>query len=160
MAHDRDPKPQAACFRFCCFRCESRFKRLTTPFNIPHQPSRVLDSIFCELDAPSARLVEFSLHSRMLQEDLARLATWESAFSLGSIQPCLRRTREHGASSLTLPGNAKPEQVIEALKQFDAVMGIKFAEAQHPGLIIDELHFPLMVLDERGSISTSLGRTR
>lgn len=51
-----------------------------------------------------------------------------------------------------LTDNVTPEQVAEALKRLKVVTDVAFGQAQLPGLIVDELHFPLLVLGERAVV--------
>jgi predicted hydrocarbon binding protein len=51
-----------------------------------------------------------------------------------------------------LPEKAEAEQLREALKGSGVVAEAKITEAQFPGLIIDEFHFPLLVLNERAIV--------
>ena len=48
--------------------------------------------------------------------------------------------------------NMKVENVIKEIEKLDVVLEVKFSKPIIDGLIIDELHFPIMVLDERSIV--------
>lgn len=112
--------------------------------------------LLCELHAPGRRMVEFVVSLKNVPSALSKASTVLGDLGINilsgfhSALPTGMEGRWSFFADLT--DTAKPEDVMEALKRVDVVTGVKFSYAQHPGLIVDELHFPLLVVDERAVV--------
>jgi len=112
--------------------------------------------LLCELYAPGRRLFEFVVALRNVPSALSKASAVLGGLRiniLSGFHAALPTEKEAKWSFFAdLTDKAKPEDVAEALNSLDVVTDVKFSEAQLPGLIVDELHFPLLVLDERAVV--------
>jgi predicted hydrocarbon binding protein len=112
--------------------------------------------LLCEVREPGAHLVEFVVTLRNSPGVIGRVSSVIGGLEiniLSGFHAALPTEREGMWSFFAeLTDKTTPEQVVEAIKGVDAVVDASFLDMQLPGLIIDEVHFPLFVLDERAVV--------
>lgn len=112
--------------------------------------------LLCEVEAAGASLVEFTVKLRNSPGVMSKASSLIASLGINILSGfhTALATEVEGMWSFfaELTDNVTPEEVVEALKGVDGVVGASFLDAQLPGLIIDRGHFPLYVLDERAMV--------
>jgi len=112
--------------------------------------------LICELYAPGSNLVEFVATLRNIPGALSQasnvIATLGINVLSGFHTALPTETQATWSFFAELNKKTKTEQVIDALKGTGIITDVKVRQAQSPGLLIDDLHFPLCVLGDRAVV--------
>lgn len=110
--------------------------------------------VFCGIYAPNRRLVEFMVEKRNVVGALAKIAERLAEKGVNILSGFLTAHPDEPVSTWSFVADLtgvdiEPSELAEELKKIDVVLNVKFAEPRFPGLMIDELHFPLRILNEK-----------
>ena len=112
--------------------------------------------LMCELHAPGRCLVEIVVTLRNTPGSLSQAANAIAALGINILSGFHAATPDEKDARWSffadLTDKAEPQRVIEALNGSGVVTETKITKAQFLGLMIDEVHFPLLVLSERAVV--------
>jgi len=117
-------------------------------------PARYPKDILCALYSPGRRIVEFNIKKKNIPRALAKIANAMEKMNIDILSGFLTVIPDEVYSIWCFFAditdvNLKIEEVVEEIKKIDVVSEVYFTEPQFDGLIIDDIHFPLQVLNER-----------
>lgn len=110
--------------------------------------------ILCAVYSPDRRLAEFIIKKKNIPGALAKIANAMEKMNINILSGFLTAIPNEVYSFWSFFAdltdvNLKTEVVVEEIKKIDVVSEVNFNEPKLDGLIIDDIHFPLLVSDER-----------
>ena len=113
--------------------------------------------LLCSVFSPDRRLVEFVVKLKNVPGAIARVSNRlaEKGINILSGFHTAHPTEESGIWSFFVDltkADVEPEEVVKRIGELNVALDVKFFEAKFDGLIIDDLHFPLMILGERSAV--------
>jgi predicted hydrocarbon binding protein len=113
--------------------------------------------LLCSVYSPDRRLVEFVVKLKNVPGTIAKISNRlaEKGINILSGFHTAYPSEEAGTWGFFVDltkADVGPEEIAKQIGELDVTLDVKLSEAKFDGLIIDDLHFPIVILGERSTV--------